>query len=224
MDIRKLIDKFMNGTSSIEEEQMLADYFRQEKAVPAELEPYRKMFAYFDGGMADETLLDDGTVSSGSHSGESRTSGKAIYLRRILYVAASVAVLFIVAYNIIGGDGNDTGKSIASIMPTAVRTADTDTIKAVADTLREVDEQQNEAAPVHRMPRKYRYKPAPPEVLTAELPTSAIADSIDGTASRLAEVELRKVELEQQYMLNMIKAVNLINSVDIAEVADEEVY
>lgn len=60
MDIKTLIDKFMNGTSSLEEEQMLGSYFRTEKHLPKELKPYRKMFAYFDGGMTDRDLLRDG--------------------------------------------------------------------------------------------------------------------------------------------------------------------
>lgn len=227
MDIRILIDKFIDGTSSLEEERILADYFRQEKDIPSELEPYRNMFAYFDSGMADETLLkgDDDFEDIDSSSVERKRGSLTVYLRRILYVAASVAVLFIVAYNIIGGDENEgKGKSIASLAPPAASTADKDTVSVATDTIRNIDGQQNEATPVSRTPRKYRYKPAPPEVLTAELQTSAMADSIDATANGLAEAELRKVELEQQYMLNMIKAVNLVHSVDIAEVADEEVY
>ncbi len=227
MDIRKLIDKFMDGTSSLDEERILADYFRQETDIPADLEPYRKMFAYFDGGMADGTLLkgDEVVENVDNSSVESRRGGITVYLRRILYIAASVAVLFIVAYNVIGGDDDKgNGKSIASVTPAASLAENTDTVNVAADSTRNIDGQQNETAPVSRTPRKYRYKPAPPEVLTAKLQTSELADSVDGTASRLAEAELRKVELEQQYMLNMIKAVNLIHSVDIAEVADEEVY
>ena len=227
MDIRKLIDKFMDGTSSLEEERILADYFRQEHNIPAELEPYRMMFAYFDSGMTDEALLrgNEDSADADSRAVEMRRNTMTVYLRRILYVAASVAVLFIVAYNIIGGDEDKgNGKSIASVTPAASLTENTDTVNVAADSIRNIDGQQNDAAPVSRTPRKYRYKPAPPEVLTAKLQTSELADSVDGTASRLAEAELRKVELEQQYMLNMIKAVNLIHSVDIAEVADEEVY
>lgn len=63
MDIKSLIDKFMNGTSSLEEEQMLGSYFRTEKHLPKELKPYRKMFAYFDGGMKDRDLLRGGAES-----------------------------------------------------------------------------------------------------------------------------------------------------------------
>ena len=47
-DIATLLDKFMAGTTTIEEEQILADYFRSEQRVPAEWEDYKDMFAYFD--------------------------------------------------------------------------------------------------------------------------------------------------------------------------------
>lgn len=57
MDIRKLIDKFMEGRTSLEEERLLGEYFRTERDIPEELKPYREMFAYFDRGMTDEDLL-----------------------------------------------------------------------------------------------------------------------------------------------------------------------
>lgn len=52
-DIATLLDKFMAGTTTIEEEQTLADYFRSAQHVPAEWEDYKDMFAYFDNGMAE---------------------------------------------------------------------------------------------------------------------------------------------------------------------------
>lgn len=52
-DIATLLDKFMAGTTTIEEEQTLADYFRSEQRVPAEWEDYKDMFAYFDNGMVE---------------------------------------------------------------------------------------------------------------------------------------------------------------------------
>ncbi len=52
-DIATLLDKFMAGATTIEEEQTLADYFRSEQRVPAEWEDYKDMFAYFDNGMVE---------------------------------------------------------------------------------------------------------------------------------------------------------------------------
>ena len=48
--IEALLDKFMDGQTTVEEEAQLADYFRSSD-VPAEWEDYRVMFDYFDSGM-----------------------------------------------------------------------------------------------------------------------------------------------------------------------------
>lgn len=45
-EIEKLIEKYENGETSIKEEQQLRDYFAKDN-VPAHLEAYRSMFAYF---------------------------------------------------------------------------------------------------------------------------------------------------------------------------------
>ena len=54
--IEALLDKFMDGQTTVEEEALLADYFRSSD-VPAEWEDYRTMFDYFDRGMEDGNLL-----------------------------------------------------------------------------------------------------------------------------------------------------------------------
>ena len=48
--IKALLDKFMDGQTTVEEEALLAEYFRSSD-VPAEWEDYRLMFDYFDHGM-----------------------------------------------------------------------------------------------------------------------------------------------------------------------------
>ena len=50
--IEALLNKFMDGQTTVEEEAQLADYFRSAD-VPAEWEDYRAMFDYFDRGMKD---------------------------------------------------------------------------------------------------------------------------------------------------------------------------
>ena len=50
--IEALLDKFMDGQTTVEEEAQLADYFRSAD-VPTEWEDYRVMFDYFDSGMGD---------------------------------------------------------------------------------------------------------------------------------------------------------------------------
>ena len=53
--IEALLDKFMDGQTTVEEEALLADYFRSGD-VPAEWEDYRDMFDYFDRGMKGDLV------------------------------------------------------------------------------------------------------------------------------------------------------------------------
>ena len=53
--IGDLLDKFMNGLTTLEEEAALGDYFRTHE-VPEEWEDYRLMFDYFDRGMEGELI------------------------------------------------------------------------------------------------------------------------------------------------------------------------
>ena len=45
--IRTLTDRFFDGTTTLEEEQELYDYYRREQALPADLVPMRRMFLDF---------------------------------------------------------------------------------------------------------------------------------------------------------------------------------
>ena len=53
--IKALLDKFMDGQTTVEEEALLAEYFRSND-VPAEWEDYRLMFSYFDHGMEGDLV------------------------------------------------------------------------------------------------------------------------------------------------------------------------
>lgn len=232
MDIKTLIDKFMDGRTSLEEERMLEEYFRKEKNIPEELQPYREMFAYFEGGMKDDGLLGgereplsllpvQETLPTGHEDASVFVSrrDKTVFLYRLIAVAASV--LIVIAFHI--ADGGDEAAPVAGAENgTVAQAAVADTIMADTDTMRNAGGQQETTKPAHRTPRKYRYKPAPPEHLLAKAHSAAIADSVSRTASQLAEAELRKVEYEQQYMLNLIKAASIIHSADIAAARDEE--
>ncbi len=53
--ISDLLDKFMDGLTTLEEEAALGDYFRTHE-VPREWEDYRLMFGYFDRGMEGDLV------------------------------------------------------------------------------------------------------------------------------------------------------------------------
>ncbi len=51
--IGDLIARFMDGDTTVAEEQVLAEYFRTADDIPDEWQEYKDMFAYFDDGMAE---------------------------------------------------------------------------------------------------------------------------------------------------------------------------
>lgn len=51
-DIQQLLDRFLEGTSTLDEEKRLADYFRTHE-VGEELSAYKEMFAMFDDGQVE---------------------------------------------------------------------------------------------------------------------------------------------------------------------------
>lgn len=62
-NIRLLLDKFMSGTTSLEEERRLGDYFSGSD-VPEEWADYQAMFRYFEEGMPPELPPADGMVAT----------------------------------------------------------------------------------------------------------------------------------------------------------------
>lgn len=207
-DLKILIDKFMSGTTTLDEEKTLGDFFRQTERLPAELEPYRDMFAYFDNGMTGEPS--DKPVS---HAAPVRS------LRWIAGIAAAVAVIFVAAYQFMPGGTDET-----PVMQTSksVVAQTTDSAVARPDTISDKERQADEIPAKRRVMRKYRFKPAPPEVLLADAEAMSVTDSVNVVAKQLADIELMKVECEQQYMLNLVKAASLLNSAQIAAVCDDE--
>lgn len=207
-DLKILIDKFMSGTTTLDEEKALGDFFRQTEHLPAELDPYRDMFAYFDNGMTGEPS--DKPVS---HAAPVRS------LRWIAGIAAAVAVIFVAAYQFVPGGTDET-----PVMQTSksVVAQTTDSAIARPDTISDKERQADEMPAKRRVMRKYRFKPAPPEVLLADAEAMSVTDSVNVVAKQLADIELMKVECEQQYMLNLVKAASLLNSAQIAAVCDEE--
>lgn len=207
-DLKILIDKFMSGTTTLDEEKALGDFFRQTEHLPAELAPYRDMFAYFDNGMTGEP-----SGKPVSHAAPVRS------LRWIAGIAAAVAVIFVAAYQFVPGGTDET-----PVMQTSksVVAQTTDSAIARPDTISDKERQADEMPAKRRVMRKYRFKPAPPEVLLADAEAMSVTDSVNVVAKQLADIELMKVECEQQYMLNLVKAASLLNSAQIAAVCDDE--
>lgn len=100
-DIRLLLDRFMAGETSLEEEALLGEWFRQHPDVSDDLKEYQLMFGYFDEGMP----LD---YEAENHVEDAHPKTKA-RMRRLwlpIGMAASIALLFVLA---ILGYGNSLG-------------------------------------------------------------------------------------------------------------------
>ena len=82
--IEALLDKFMAGKTTIEEESLLSKYFNTTHEVPAEWEDYQALFGYIDRGLEGDLLLE---TSSPSHR-------KWLWWVPAAAVAAIVALVF----------------------------------------------------------------------------------------------------------------------------------
>ncbi len=86
--ISNLLERFMNGESTLAEEELLSRYFATHE-VDAEWEPYKQMFAYFDSGMADEAQ------PAAAKEAEQAPQPNVVRLRWLrVAAAAAVALLF----------------------------------------------------------------------------------------------------------------------------------
>lgn len=106
-EIRRLLERFMSGETTIEEEDRLGDYFRTAHDIPAEWQEYKLMFGYFDSGMDATTVAKnagDETAAAEIIAGESTeresiaaevsSSGpKLLSMRRYAAVAAAILLL-----------------------------------------------------------------------------------------------------------------------------------
>lgn len=86
--ISNLLERFMNGESTLAEEELLSRYFATHE-VDAEWEPYKQMFAYFDSGMADAAK------PAAAKEAEQAPQPNVVRLRWLrVAAAAAVALLF----------------------------------------------------------------------------------------------------------------------------------
>ena len=79
--IEQLLNKFLEGESTIAEEEILARYFATH-TVDSNWEPYKQMFAYFESGMSAEDA-----------PGAASTNIVRVNWRKMMGIAASVAIM-----------------------------------------------------------------------------------------------------------------------------------
>ena len=96
--ISNLLERFMNGESTLAEEELLSRYFATHE-VDAEWEPYKQMFAYFDSGMADEAQ------PAAAKEAEQAPQPNVVRLRWLRVAAVAVVALLLATglWHLFGG-------------------------------------------------------------------------------------------------------------------------
>jgi len=92
-NIEKLLEKYDNGETTLNEEQLLRDYFAQDHVAP-HLESYRVMFQYYSN-TKKEIFTKDVPVQTRKRS----------YIYQFISVAAVIVIMFGIFMQL---DGNDT--------------------------------------------------------------------------------------------------------------------
>lgn len=157
-DIHNLIERFLDAETTMQEEQMLMEYFRRED-IPEDLKPYREMF------------LDYGEVASPQPSQPSRIKwGWA--------AAASIAILFAFSIGFLYNDKEEEKPQVAEVLPKPIEVKDTKLV---------TEEKQVTVAEAPSVPKVRSQKPKQsvkeenkePEALLAET-KSDVANAAQG--------------------------------------------
>lgn len=239
MQIQQLIDKYMNGQTTVDEEQLIARYFRTATDVPDSLKPYRDMFAYFDEGMPLGALPEfDGSVGQADTRVAPDSSNVVASRRRSLRMAAwwsgAVAVAAAVALLLIMHRPSAPVQPIAS----AVVVSDTCSTSTGVEAEQNVvtDSVKLKPQPQRRRPSvRRRYYLAPPKTYLAHAAatdsTTHQADAnVNGSATdclvaihELPEAERQSIERDIRESLRLVDEVrNTLLAVDMLDEIDDE--
>lgn len=245
MQIQQLIDKYMNGQTTVDEEQLIARYFRNATDVPDSLKPYRDMFAYFDDGMPLGTLPEfDGSAGQAdtrvAHDSSKVDAPRRHSLRMAAWWSGAAAVAAAVALLLIMYRPSAPVQPIASAVVVSDTCSTSTGVEAeqnvVTDSVKLKPQPQRCRPSVRR-----RYYIAPPKTYLAHAAatdsTTHQADAnVNGSATdclvaihELPEAERQSIERDIMESLrlvdevrNTLLAVDMLNQID--DEADDELY
>lgn len=229
-DIRQLLDRFMAGETSLEEEALLGDWFRQHPDVSDDLKEYQIMFGYFDEGMPLDHQAE-------KHVADAHPKTKA-RMRRLwlpIGMAASIALLFVLAIPRIGRQpGHQDDSKMAQLDS---RTNQEDVDSAVVHEKKSTDANLSMPEKIKRSGdsvspqtrkhksgkyRQHLFTPAPPKLWIAQ---NIVTDSLLAEPEKLADEHLREMEAQQNEMFFKLYLVDALQTqslnADIASVSFE---
>lgn len=221
-NIRQLIGRFMQGLTSIEEEEQISQWFAVHTDVSDDLKPYQQMFACFDKGMpTDEQMPEDKQMSVEEEIRKPlRNHSRLRPLWCLLAAAAAVALLVVMTW--------PAQNSNSTVTPSAtLAQAEEDSSEAIVPTAEtEMKNNVKQAVRPKMRPRKrgfYRkhlHSPAPPVTWIAQ----TVIDSMQQSPEALAEAHLQALEEQQNEMLFRLYLVSALQTEDLASYNDEDDY
>ena len=205
--IATLLNRFLEGESTLAEEEQLVQYFATH-SVDREWEPYKQMFAYFDSGMDDMSCA-------------SKPKIVMMPWRSVIGIAASVAIavgigLSAIYFNFRNGDqdvpeiadntmanaeievGQDNNVSEATLQP-----------QIIAEKPLTVNNRVKQRATTEEEEAEYRVKVAEEEYAQRKAEEEIWAENVIAVTYALQEQELLElqrqidIEYEQKYLASL---------------------
>ena len=215
--IRQLLTRFMEGQTTVEEEQEIARWFAARREVAPDLEDYRQMFSDFAAGMPAEDVAVTPVAA-----GRSPSVARSIALRVAMIAAACVAVAVVMTLALSPSSPSADSVQIAAVPVDTVSGA-----SVHAPSVPKADSVKSEK-PKARRYHKYLYTPAPPHPLYAEARrkefVDSLSDAIDAFVAQCVEEAQR--DDEQLYQQAMMEGANRENAIvnEALALLEEEVY
>ena len=224
-DIRLLLDRFMVGETSLEEEALIGEWFRKHPDVSDDLKEYQMMFGYFDEGMPLDHEAEE-------HVENAHPKAKA-RMRRLwlpLSLAASIALLIGFAIPWVGrqtGHRDDSkmaqfeGRTPPEDVDSAVvhEEKSTDANLSMPEKIKKSGDSVSPKTRKHK-PGKYRqhkFTPASPKLWIAQ---NIATDSLLAEPEKLADEHLCEMEAQQNEMFFKLYLINALQTQSLnAEVA-----
>ena len=202
-EVEPLLNRFMDGISTLEEEAQLADFFRTHE-VTGEWREYKEMFALFDQGKVDHTV--EVTAPTQSVEVEGSTQEKK-HFSTWKWVSAAAVLALLVGSFLFFHRGDNTPK------PPLI--AQTDTLPTQRPQTKEHEESHEpkekedttnvsreiERA-IYKAPKVYLAKAAP----SSSTPTKELTEEEKGDPELLAlEADIERIMAEHEARMNAMR-------------------
>ena len=215
IQLTALLQRFMDGTTTVDEETALADFFRStdDSDRPADIPEddwlaYREMFAMFE----TETTADVPTVS------QTASQHRIVHRRFAGWLAAAAAVALLIVVWLAGRQGNDSPVLVEQSQPMALLPTG-----SASDSIASKSEQSATRDSVNRHMRKDEAKthrpywqPRPPKMYMAEK-TEVKEDRPSGEA----DADARKIEEAVSQAEMLLQAINAHQAAELDQLQSQ---